>query len=111
MNALISYSDYLWIALFTIGLYNGAKIVWLIIESKIDNYLRKKRYAPRPINTYDLLESSHRFEVTKGEVKKALQDDVEQGLIMDYTIAADFIVYKQKDGRKELIDLSRYDVE
>ena len=63
------YSDYLWIALFTIGLYNGAKIVWLIIESKIDNYLRKKRYAPRPINTFDLLESSHRFEYARNRIR------------------------------------------
>ena len=110
MNAL-TYLDYFWIALFTIGLYNGAKIVWVIIESKIDNYLRKQRYAPRPINTFDLLESSHSFEVTMCEVEKALKDDIEQGLIIDYTIGDDFIVYKQKDGQKRLIDLSRYNVE
>lgn len=111
MNALITYWDYLWIALFTIGIYNGAKIVWVVIESMIDEYLRKKRYTPRPINTFNLLETSHRFEVTKAEVEKALQDDVEQGLIASYTLGDDFIVYRQKGGRKGLIDLSRYDVE
>ena len=111
MNALITYYDYFWIALFTIGLYNGAKIVWLIIESKIDNYLRKKRYAPRLINTFDLLESSYTFGVTMGEVEKALQDDIKQGLIASYTIGDDFIVYREKSGLKGLIDLTKYDVE
>lgn len=111
MNALITYWDYLWIALFTICIYNGAKIVWVIVEVAIDSYLRKKRFTPRPINTFNLLETSHRFEVTKAEVEKALQDDVEQGLIASYTLGDDFIVYRQKGGYKNLIDLSRYDVE
>ena len=46
-----------------------------------------------------MLETSYRFEVTKAEVEKALQDDVEQGLIASYTIGDDFIVYRQKGGR------------
>ena len=75
MNALITYWDYLWIALFTICIYNGVKIVWVIIESIIDEYLRKKRYTPIPINTFDLLETSHRFEVTKGEGAVYLRTD------------------------------------
>lgn len=110
MNAL-TYGDYLWIALFVICLWYGAKIVWVIVGAMIDSYLRKKRFTPRPMNTLDLLETSHRFEVTKGEVKKALQDDVEQGLIASYTLGDDFIVYRQKSGLKGLIDLSRYYVE
>ena len=81
MNAL-TYGDYLGIALFTIGLWYGAKIIWVIIELIIDEYLRKKRYAPSPMKTLNLLRISHRFEVTKAEVEKALQDDVEQGLIV-----------------------------
>lgn len=110
MNAL-TFWDYLWIGLFTICLYNGAKIVWVIVGAMIDSYLRKKRFTPRPMNTFDLLETSYRFEVTKAEVEKALQDDVEQGLIASYTLGDDFIVYRQKGGRKGLIDLSGYDVE
>lgn len=110
MNAL-TYWDYLWIALFVIGLWYGAKIVWVLVGAMIDSYLKKKRFTPRPMNTLDLLETSHRFEVTMGEVEKALQDDVEQGLIISYTIGDDFIVYRQKGGRKVLIDLSRYNVE
>lgn len=108
MNAL-TYRDYLGIALFTIVLYIGAKIVWLIIESKIDN-LRKKRHAQRPINTYNLLESSHKIRVTTMKVADALRKDIKQGLIADYMMAADFVVYRQKDGSKEIIDLSRYNV-
>ncbi|BDB64827.1 hypothetical protein T36_1284 [Helicobacter cinaedi] len=110
MNVL-TYWDYLGIALFTIGLYYGAKIVWVIVGVTLDSYLKKKRFTPRPMNTLDLLESSYNKEVTMREVEKALQDDVEQGLITSYTIGEDFIVYRQKGGRKNLIDLSRYDVE
>lgn len=110
MSAL-TYGDYLWIALFVIGLWYGAKIVLVIVRVTLDSYLKKKRFAPRTMNTLDLLETSYRFEVTMGEVEKALQDDVEQGLIISYTIGDDFIVYRQKGGRKGLIDLSRYDVE
>ena len=83
----------------------------MIVGAILDSYLKKKRFTPRPINTLDLLETSHRFEVTKGEVEKALHDDVEQGLIASYTIGKDFIVYRQKGGSKGLIDLSRYNVE
>lgn len=110
MSAL-TYWDYLWIALFVIGLWYGAKIVWVIVGVTLDSYLKKKRFTPRPMNTLDLLETSYRFEVTKAEVEKALQDDVEQGLIISYTIGDDFIVYRKKSGLKGLIDLSRYDVE
>lgn len=46
------------------------------------------------------------------EVKKELQQDIEQGVITSYTIVEqDFIVYKLRDGQKCLIDLSRYDIE
>lgn len=110
MNAL-TYGDYLGIALFTIGLWYGAKIVWELVSEMIDSYLRKKRYAPSPMKTLNLLRTSHRFEVTKAEVEEALQDDVEQGLIASYTIGDDFIVYRHKSGNKKLIDLSKYDVE
>lgn len=110
MGAL-TYGDYLWIAFFVIGLWYGAKIVWVLVGAMIDSYLKKKRFTPRPMSTLDLLESSHRFEVTMGEVEKALQDDVEQGLIISYTIGDDFIVYRKNSGLKGLIDLSRYDVE
>lgn len=110
MGAL-TYGDYLWIALFVIGLWYGAKIVWVLVGAMIDSYLKKKRFTPRPMNTLDLLESSHRFEVTMCEVEKALQEDIEQGVITSYTIGDDFIVYRKKSGLKGLIDLSRYDVE
>lgn len=110
MSAL-TYLDYLWIALFVIGLWYGDKIVWVLVCAMIDSYLKKKRFTPRPMNTLDLLESSHRFEVTIGEVEKDLQDDVEQGLIISYTIGDYFIVYRKKSGLKGPIDLSRYDVE
>lgn len=110
MSAL-TYGDYLGIALFTIGLYFMGQIVYEILAVIIRVYLNRKKAPPRPINTFNLLETSHRFEVTRGEVEKALQDDVEQGLIASYTLGEDFIVYRQKGGRKGLIDLSRYDVE
>ena len=110
MNAL-TYGDYLGIALFTIGLWYGAKIVWELVGEMIDSYLRKKRYAPSPMKTLNLLRISHRFEVTKAKVEKALQDDVEQGLIASYTLGDDFIVCRHKSGNKRLIDLSKYDVE
>lgn len=110
MNAL-TYGDYLGIAIFTIGLWYGAKIVWVIVGVTLDSYLKKKRFTPRPMNTLDLLETSHRFEVTMVEVEKALKDDVEQGLIASYTIGDDFIVYRKKSGLKGLIDLSSYEVE
>lgn len=111
MNAL-TYGDYLGIALFTIGLYFMGQIVYEILAVIIRVYLNRKKAPPiPPINTFDLLETSYRFEVTRGEVEKALQDDVEQGLIASYTLGDDFIVYRQKGGRKGLIDLSRYDVE
>ena len=87
------------------------QIVYEILAVIIRVYLNRKKDPPIPINTFDLLETSYRFEVTKSEVKKALQDDVEQGLIASYTIGEDFIVYRQKGGRKGLIDLSKYNVE
>ena len=109
MNALItSYLDYLWIALFTICI---AKIVWVIVGAILDDYLRKKKFSIRPINTLNLLEASYKFEVTRVEVENALQKDVKQKLIKSYTLGDDFIVYSKKGGRKELIDLSRYNVE
>lgn len=111
MNALITYWDYLWIALFTICIYNGAKIVWVIVSAIRDDYLKKKKFSIRPINTLNLLETSYKFEVTRVEVENALQKDVKQKLIKSYTLGDDFIVYSKKGGRKELIDLSRYNVE
>lgn len=110
MNAL-TYRDYLGIALFTIGLWYGAKIVWVIVSAIRDDYLKKKKFSIRPINTLNLLETSFKFEVTRLEVENALQKDVKQKLIKSYTIGDDFIVYRKKGGRKELIDLSRYNVE
>lgn len=110
MNAL-TYGDYLGIAIFTIGLWYGVKIVWELVGEMIDNYLRKKRYAPSPMKTLNLLRISYRFKVTKAEVEKALQDDIEQGVIASYTLGDDFIVCRHKSGNKKLIDLSKYDVE
>ena len=110
MNAL-TYLDYLWIALFTIGLYFIGKIVYTIAALIIGVCLKGKNDTPLPINTFDLLETSHSFEVTMCEVEKALREDIEQDLIASYTIGDDFIVYRQKGGRKVLIDLSRYNVE
>lgn len=48
MNAL-TYWDYLGIAIFTIWLWYGAKIVWVIVGVTLDSYLKKKRFTPRPI--------------------------------------------------------------
>lgn len=110
MSAL-TYGDYLGIALFTIGLYFMGQIVYEILAVIIRVYLNRKKDPPRPTNTFDLLETSYSHEVTMGEVEKALQADMEQGVITSYTIGKDFIVYRQKGGRKVLIDLSRYNVE
>ena len=109
MNAL-TYGDYLGIALFTIGLYFMGQIVYEILAVIIRVYLNRKKAPPIPINTFDLLETSHRYEVVMCEVEKALQEDIEQGVITSYTIGKDFIVYIQKGGQKRLIDLSRYNV-
>ena len=84
--------------------------VLLAIVSKITSkYI--KNDTPKLPGVYYLLESSHSYEVTMSEVEKELQTDIEQGVIISYTIGEDFIVYRQKDGQKRLIDLSRYNVE
>lgn len=41
MNAL-NYGDYFWIAIFTIGIYYGIKIVWIIVALIIGIYLKSK---------------------------------------------------------------------
>lgn len=110
MSAL-TYGDYLGIALFTIGLYFMGQIVYEILAVIIRVYLNDKKDTPQLPSVFYLLESSYSYEVTMSEVEKALQDDVEQGLITSCTIGEDFIVYRQKGGRKVLIDLSRYNVE
>ncbi|WP_104743801.1 hypothetical protein [Helicobacter cinaedi] len=107
MNAL-TYGDYLGIALFTIGLYFMGQIVYEILAVIIRVYLNRKKAPPIPINTFDLLETSYSHKVTMWEVEKALQTDLQQDVLIDYTIGEDFIVYVQKGGRKGLIDLSKY---
>lgn len=112
MNAL-TYHDYLGIAVFTIGLYLSGQIVCIVLKvitSKIISKYTKYDTAELP-SVYYLLESSYSKEVTMSEVEKELQLDIERGVITSYTIGEDFIVYRQKGGRKNLIDLSKYDVE
>ena len=110
MSAL-TYWDYLGIALFVIVFYYVVKLLDELITSIICSYINSKKDTPELPSVFYLLETSHRHEVTMCEVEKALQEDIEQGVITSYTIGDDFIVYRQKGGRKELIDLSRYDVE
>lgn len=110
MSAL-TYWDYLGIALFVIVFYYVVKLVDELITSIICSYINNKKTPTQIPSVYDLLESSHSHEVTMSEVKKELQTDIEQGVIISYTIGEDFIVYRQKGGRKVLIDLSRYNVE
>lgn len=110
MNAL-TYGDYFWIAIFTIGLYYGIKIVWIIIAFIIGITLKGKKDTEQRLSVYDLLEASHSEQVYMCQIKAELERDIEQGLIISYTIGEDFIVYRLKGGQKRLIDLSRYFVE
>lgn len=110
MSAL-TYLDYLGIALFVIVFYYVVKLLDELITSFICSYINGKKDTPQLPSVFYLLESSYSHEVTMCEVEKALQDDVEQGLIASCTIGDDFIVYRKKDWRKVLIDLSRYNVE
>ena len=109
MSAL-TYWDYLGIALFVIVFYFVVKILDELISSIICSYINDKKDTSQLPSVFYLLESSYSYEVTMSEVEKALQADMEQGVIISYTIGKDFIVYRQKDGRKVLIDLSRYNV-
>ncbi len=110
MSAL-TYWDYLGIALFVIVFYYAVKLLDKLISSIICSYINGKKDTPQLPSVFYLLETSYSYEVAMSEVEKALQDDIEQGLIIDYTIGDGFIVYRQKGGRKILIDLSRYNVE
>lgn len=109
MSAL-TYWDYLGIALFVIVFYFVVKILDELISSIICSYINDKKDTPQLQSVFYLLETSYSHEVTMWEVEKALQADMEQGVIISYTIGKDFIVYSQKGGRKVLIDLSRYNV-